>query len=211
MFIAQVVATTISCFIQVFVLNFALNNIEDVCEVTQPQRFTCPGGRIFFSASVIWGLIGPARVFSPGQIYSGLLAFFVVGAVTPVIIYFVAKRYPRSAAKYLMAPLIFGGAGSIPPATPLNYLSWGIVGYVFQFVIKKRHFRWWSRLNYLTSAGLDLGLAIGTIVIFVAFTLHDIEPPQWWGNTVVSTTLDYQGKAVQVVLPPGETFGPKVW
>ncbi|KAI1353042.1 OPT oligopeptide transporter protein-domain-containing protein [Xylaria sp. FL0043] len=211
MFMAQVVATTISCFIQVAVLNFALDNIDGVCGITQPQRFTCPGGRVFFSASVIWGLIGPARVFSPGQIYSGLLSFFVIGAVTPIIIYFAAKRYPRSGAKYLMAPLIFGGAGSMPPATPLNYLSWGIVGYVFQFVIKKRHFRWWSRLNYLTSAGLDLGLAIGTIVIFLAFTLHDIEPPQWWGNTVVTTTLDYQGKAVQVVLPPGETFGPKVW
>ncbi|KAI0426012.1 OPT oligopeptide transporter protein-domain-containing protein [Xylaria sp. FL1042] len=211
MFMAQVVATTISCFIQVAVLNFALSNIDGVCDITQPQRFTCPGGRVFFSASVIWGLIGPARVFSPGQIYSGLLSFFVVGAITPVIIYFAAKRYPRSPAKYLMAPLIFGGAGSMPPATPLNYLSWGIVGYVFQFAIKKRDFRWWSRLNYLTSAGLDLGLAIGTIVIFLAFTLHDIEPPQWWGNTVVTTTLDYQGKAVQVVLPPGETFGPKVW
>ncbi|KAI1302627.1 OPT oligopeptide transporter protein-domain-containing protein [Xylaria venustula] len=211
MFMAQVVATTLSCFIQVAVLNFALANIDGVCEITQPQRFTCPGGRVFFSASVIWGLIGPARVFSPGQIYSGLLSFFVIGAVTPLIIYFVAKRYPHSPAKYLMAPLIFGGAGSMPPATPLNYLSWGIVGYVFQFVIKKRHFRWWSRLNYITSAGLDLGLALGTIIIFLAFTLHDIEAPQWWGNTVVTSTLDYQGKAVQVVLPPGETFGPKAW
>ncbi|TGJ80573.1 hypothetical protein E0Z10_g8179 [Xylaria hypoxylon] len=211
MFMAQVVATTISCFIQVAVLNFALANIDGVCDITQPQRFTCPGGRVFFSASVVWGLIGPARVFSPGQIYSGLLTFFIIGAVTPVVIYLAAKRYPQSPVKYLMAPLIFGGAGNIPPATPLNYLSWGVVGYVFQFVIKKRHFRWWSRLNYLTSAGLDLGLAIGTIIIFIAFTLQNIDPPQWWGNTIVTTTLDYQGKAVQVVLPPGETFGPRVW
>ncbi|RWA12142.1 hypothetical protein EKO27_g2965 [Xylaria grammica] len=211
MFMAQVVATTISCFIQVAVLNFALANIDGVCDITQPQRFTCPGGRVFFSASVVWGLIGPARVFSPGQIYSGLLTFFILGAVTPVIIYLAAKRYPRSPVKYLMAPLIFGGAGNIPPATPLNYLSWGVVGYIFQSVIKKRYFGWWSRLNYLTSAGLDLGLAIGTIIIFLAFTLHNIEPPRWWGNTVVTTTLDYQGKAIQVVLPPGQTFGPEVW
>ncbi|KAI1180102.1 OPT oligopeptide transporter protein-domain-containing protein [Nemania sp. FL0916] len=211
MFLAQVVATTVSCFIQVFVLNFAINNIDGICEITQPDRFTCPGSRTFFSASVIWGLIGPARVFSPGQIYSGLLFFFFLGAITPVAIYFAAKRYPRSPVKYLMAPLIFGGASSMPPATPLNYLSWGLVGYVFQYVIKKRHFRWWSRLNYLTSAGLDLGLALGTIIIFLAFTLHDIKPPQWWGNTVVTSTLDYQGKAIQVVLPPGETFGPKSW
>ncbi|KAI1110286.1 OPT oligopeptide transporter protein-domain-containing protein [Nemania sp. NC0429] len=211
MFIAQVVATTISCVVQVLVLNFALAHIDGICEITQSQRFTCPGGRIFFSASVIWGLIGPARVFSPGQIYSGLLAFFVIGAVTPVLIYLAARRYPGSPVRYLMAPLIFGGAGSIPPATPLNYLSWGIVGYVFQFVVKRRFARWWIRLNYLTSAGLDLGLAIGTTIIFLAFTLRNIDPPQWWGNTVVTTTLDYQGKAVQVVLPPGETFGPKVW
>ncbi|KAI2782836.1 small oligopeptide transporter [Daldinia loculata] len=211
MFMAQVVATTVSCFIQIAVLNFALGNIEGVCELTQPQRFTCPGGRVFFSASVIWGLIGPSRVFSPGQIYSGLLTFFVVGAVAPILFWFAARRWPRSGAKYLMAPLIFGGAGSIPPATPLNYLSWGVVGYIFQYVIKKSHFRWWSRLNYLTSAGLDLGLALGTLVMFFVFTLNEIEAPRWWGNDVVTGTMDYQGKAIQVVLPPGETFGPEVW
>ncbi|KAI0104948.1 small oligopeptide transporter [Hypoxylon sp. NC0597] len=211
MFMAQVVATTVSCFIQVGVLNFALGNIEGICDLTQPQRFTCPGGRVFFSASVIWGLIGPSRVFSPGQIYSGLLTFFALGAVAPIAFWFAARRWPRSPAKYLMAPLIFGGAGYIPPATPLNYLSWGFVGYVFQYLVKKYHFRWWSRLNYLTSAGLDLGLALGTLVIFFVFTLNDIEAPRWWGNEVVTTTMDYQGKAIQVVLPPGETFGPKTW
>ncbi|KAI0393088.1 OPT oligopeptide transporter protein-domain-containing protein [Xylariaceae sp. FL0594] len=210
-FMAQVVAVSVSCCVQVVVLNLALANIDGICDVTQPHHFTCPGGRVFFSASVIWGLIGPSRVFSPGQIYSGLLVFFLVGAATPVIIYLAAKRYPHSPAKFLMAPLIFGGAGAIPPATPLNYLSWGIVGYLFQVVVKKRHFRWWSRLNYLTSAGLDLGLALGTIIIFFAFTIHNIDPPNWWGNSVVTSTLDYQGKAVQTVLKPGETFGPKVW
>ncbi|KAI1324286.1 OPT oligopeptide transporter protein-domain-containing protein [Xylariaceae sp. FL0255] len=211
MFIAQVVATTLSCFIQVGVLNFALTNIDGICDLTQPQRFTCPGGRVFFSASVIWGLLGPSRVFSPGQLYSGLLAFFILGAVLPVLIYIAAKRYPRSGAKYLMAPIIFGGSGAIPPATPLNYLSWGIVGYIFQYVIKNRHSKWWSKFNYVTSAGLDLGLAIATLFIFFAFTLNDIDGPQWWGNTVVSSTLDYQHKAVQVMLPAGETFGPEVW
>lgn len=53
MFMAQVVATTFSCFIQVAVLNFALNNIEGVCDLTQPQRFTCPGGRVFFSGMLL--------------------------------------------------------------------------------------------------------------------------------------------------------------
>lgn len=49
MFMSQVVATTLSCFIQIFVLNFALKNIDGVCELTQREHFTCPGGRVFFS------------------------------------------------------------------------------------------------------------------------------------------------------------------
>ncbi len=235
MFMAQVVATTFSCFIQVVTLNYALNNIDGVCTRTQPEHFTCPGGRVFFSgksasaptarmlrrvvqnangastASVIWGLLGPARMFSPGQIYSGLFIFFGVGATVPVIFYFAARRWPRSPIKYLMAPLIFGGSGSIPPATPLNYLTWGLVGYTFQHYIRKHHFSWWSRLNFLTSSGLDLGLALATLVIFFAFTLNNINPPDWWGNSAPANTMDSLDTAVQVVLPPGQTFGPSTW
>lgn len=229
MFMCQVVATTFSCFIQIIVLNSALAAIPNVCTTTQPEHFTCPGGKVFFSgkslripltlkvsadsliASVIWGLLGPARIFSPGQVYSGLFIFFGIGAVVPAIIYFSAKKYPKSPLKYLIAPVIFGGAGSIPPATPLNYLSWGIVGFVFQYLIKKRNFRWWSRLNFLTSSGLDLGLALATLVIFFAFTLNNIDPPNWWGNNVITTTMDFQDTAIQTVLPPGQTFGPSTW
>lgn len=233
MFMAQVVATTFSCFIQITVLNAALTSIPEVCTTTQREHFTCPGGKVFFSgefqtrslfcnetqhstdnndpASVIWGLIGPARMFSPGQIYSGLFIFFGIGAIFPVIFYFTARKFPKSPAKYLIAPVIFGGSGSIPPATPLNYLSWGIVGFIFQYLIKKRHFRWWSRLNFLTSSGLDLGLAVSTLVIFFAFTLNNINPPSWWGNDVVTSTMDFQDTAIQTVLPPGQTFGPATW
>ncbi len=234
MFMSQVVATTFACFIQVVVLNYALQNIDGVCTKEQPEHFTCPGGRVFFSgtsasallfrftcsasltcdleiASVIWGLLGPARMFSPGQIYSGLFIFFGVGAIVPVIIYFAARKWPRSPLKFLMAPLIFGGSGSIPPATPLNYLSWGLVGYLFQHVIRKRHFSWWSRLNFLPSSGLALGLAVSTLIIFFAFTLNNINPPAWWGNTTPSNTMDALDSAVQVVLPEGQTFGPTTW
>lgn len=51
MFMAQVVATTYSCIIQVLVLNMALNTIPDVCDEQQPERFTCPGGRVFYSGT----------------------------------------------------------------------------------------------------------------------------------------------------------------
>jgi len=150
-------------------------------------------------------------MFSPDQVYAGLLFFFVVGAVVPIVIFLYVKRWPKSPARFLMAPLIFGGAGAIPPATPLNYLSWGMVGYLFQYRIRKSNFGWWTRLNFLTSAGLDLGLAFATVTIFFAFTIHNISPPRWWGNDVVQGTMDSKGTAVQVILPQGQKFGPETW
>ncbi|KAK3494652.1 small oligopeptide transporter [Neurospora hispaniola] len=217
LFSAQVVATTFSCIIQILVLNYALRTIPEVCTPSQPQHFTCPGGRVFFSASVIWGLIGPARMFSPGQIYSSLFLFFILGAVVPLVIWLLLRRaqkrnpHTKTWLRYVIAPVIFGGAGSIPPASPLNYLSWGIVGYGFQYVVRKRHFGWWSRLNFLTSCGLDLGLALATLVVFFAFTINEISPPSWWGNEVVKGTLDFKGMAVRERVREGEIFGPRVW
>ncbi|KND95134.1 Sexual differentiation process protein isp4 [Tolypocladium ophioglossoides CBS 100239] len=211
MFWSQVVATTFSCFVQIAVLNLALENIENVCDPQQRDRFTCPGGRVFFAASVIWGLIGPDRMFSPGRVYSGLFIFFILGALVPIAVYLASRRWPKSPVRFLMAPLIFGGAGSIPPATPLNYFSWGLVGFVFQYWVKKRHFAWWSRLNFLTSCGLDLGLALATLFIFFAFSMQGIEPPRWWGNNVVTTTMDVQGTAVEAFVVQGQQFGPRSW
>lgn len=51
MFMAQVVATTFSCFIQITVLNAALKSIPEVCTPTQREHFTCPGGKVFFSGT----------------------------------------------------------------------------------------------------------------------------------------------------------------
>jgi OPT family oligopeptide transporter len=180
MFTAQVVATTVACIVQVYSLNFALTHIDGICTLEQEQRFTCPGGRVFFSASVVWGLLGPQRIFNPGQTYSALLWFFPLGAALSAILHFAAKRWPKSPLKYAMAPVILGGASSIPPASPMNYLAWGAVGCVFQWYIRTRHLRWWSRLNYITAMALSTGLALSTITIFLIFTLNHIDAPHWW-------------------------------
>ena len=211
MFTAQVVATTMASIIQVLVLNFALDSIEGICTKEQKFHLSCPGGQVFFSASVIWGLLGPQRIFSPGQIYNALFWFFPIGLVTPIIFWLASKRWPNSSIKYLNAPLIFGGSSTIPPATPLNYLSWGIVGFVFQKYIRNRYFGWWSRLNYLTASGLDTGLAFSTLTIFFAFTLTNVAAPNWWGNNVVSTTMDAQDTAIQAQVAPAQFFGPRTW
>lgn len=210
-FSAQMIACLWSSFVQVGVLNWALNNITDVCDQRQRNHFSCPNGRVFFNASVIWGAIGPARMFSPGSIYSPMMWFWLAGAILPVAIYICARIWPKSPVRYLSAPIIFGGAGLIPPATPLNYLSWGIVGFIFNKYIKDRWRGWWMHYNYVFSAGLDVGLALSTIVMFVCLQLWNVNFPSWWGTDIAANTLDASYMAVEATVPEGQKFGPTEW
>lgn len=216
MFVGQTIATLWACIVQVAVLEWGLGGaIKDVCTAHQVNRFSCPNGRVFFNASVIWGLIGPQRIFSPGSLYVGLQWFWLAGILFPIALYIGARMFPRSPIKYLSAALIFGGSGYIPPATPLNYLTWGIVGYVFNKYIRNNYRGWWMRFNYITSAALDVGLAISTIVIILALNLTNTSMPSWWGVTVANNNLDNNGTAIKIVNPdPSGTtrfFGPTVW
>jgi len=212
LFWAQLVATIWSCIVQIAVLQWAFGAIELLCSPDNTRYFTCPGGHVFFTASIIWGLIGPQRIFSAGQVYNGLLYFFIAGAIAPALFYFLARMFPKSNFRYLNAPIIFGGSGQIPPATTINYTTWGFTGFIFNKFIKNRYRGWWANYNYVTSAGLDTGLAISTIIIFLTLNLTLQTAPVWWGNTVVGSTMDANNEAIQSAPPvdPGY-FGPTTW
>ncbi|KAI0424290.1 OPT family small oligopeptide transporter [Xylaria sp. FL1042] len=211
MFSAQLVASVWSAIVQIAVMNWALGTIPEVCSDNQPESYTCPGGRVFFTASIIWGAIGPARIFSGNALYSSLQWFWLVGAVSPVITWFLARRYPQSIARYINTPLVFGGSGWIPPATAYTYLCWGSVGFCFNYLIKRRFNGWWLQYNYATSAALDCGLAISTILIFFTLYLTSANAPQWYGNYDIYETLDQRGLAIKSFVAAGETFGPTSW
>lgn len=215
MFLSQVVATMIAGTVQLAVQAWMFTNIPDMCSPDQPDGFICASTQVFGTASIIWGVIGPARQFSAGQIYYGLVFFFVVGFVTPVGSYFAAKRWPKSFLKYVNWPVIFNGTGYIPPASAVNYVPWAIVGFVFNYLVRRRHLSWWTKYNYVLSAALDSGVAVMAILIFFC-----LQYPRngtigegvqgWWGNTVYANTADAKRTPLKVVAD-GEFFGPREW
>ncbi|KAI1462911.1 small oligopeptide transporter [Daldinia caldariorum] len=208
MFWSQLVASVWSAIVQIAVMNWALGAIPNICSDDQPDNYVCPNGRVFYTASIIWGAIGPARMFSGDAIYSSLQWFWFVGAITPIITWFLARRAPKSIFRFINMPLFFGGASWIPPATAYTYLCWGTVGFVFNYYIKRKWNGWWMQYNYITSAGLDVGLAISTVVIFFTLYLTSARLPKWYGNYDVFDTLDQTGLAIKSFVADGETFGP---
>ncbi|CAG8895596.1 unnamed protein product [Penicillium nalgiovense] len=65
--------------------------------------------------------------------------------------------------------------------------------------------------NYVLSAGLDVGLALCTILIFLALNLTDTSFPEWWGTRITRNTLDVEDKAIRNPIPTGQIFGPAKW
>jgi OPT family oligopeptide transporter len=182
-----------------------------VCTHGQKDGFICPGSTTFFTASVLWGVIGPRRVFSIGAPYSGLLWFFPIGAVLPIPFYFLSRRFPRSFWRYINVPIALAGLSSMPPASGINYISWGFAGFVSNYVLRRFRFRWWMRYNYIMSAGLDAGLAFSMIVIFLFLSLPKGGITlNWWGNTVWYNNADGNGLPLKT-LAEGATFGPSSW
>ena len=78
---------------------------------------------------------------------------------------------------------MFTGIGLIPPATAVNYIPWAIIGFIFQYILRRKHFATWAKYNCkaslslldgleltcyadVLSAALDAGTAIGTILVY---------------------------------------------
>lgn len=98
--------------------------------LTEQTAFWCPSAKTFATSSVVWGLIGPARQFNQGKIYSATLFGFLVGArpspassrsllalmqaqnfaggLAPIPFYFLAKRYPSKWYKVHRCFIIVG-------------------------------------------------------------------------------------------------------
>lgn len=78
---------------------------------------------------------------------SGLVWFFLVGALCPLLTYLVSLRWPNCFVKYVNFPVIFSGTGSVPPATAINYVPWAIIGFIFNYVVRHRNSSWWAKYN----------------------------------------------------------------
>ena len=66
MFTIQIIPTVVACIWVTVIQNWMVSNIEDICSPHQSQGFVCPGTTTFATSSVIWGAVGPSRMFSVG-------------------------------------------------------------------------------------------------------------------------------------------------
>ncbi|CAL9021526.1 unnamed protein product [Prunus brigantina] len=184
MFLVQFIGTILAGTVNLAVAYWLLNSITNIC-VDDPHSdspWTCPSDRVFFDASVIWGLAGPKRIFGTLGIYGAMNWFFLGGAVGPVIVWVLHKAYPKQNwIRLINLPVLLGATASMPPATALNYNSWIIVGTIFNFFVFRYRKKWWQRYNYVLSAALDAGLAFMAVLLYLSVGMEN-KSVAWWGT-----------------------------
>ncbi|KAM3270307.1 hypothetical protein P3S67_029414 [Capsicum chacoense] len=148
---AQLVGTLVAGTINLAVAWWMLGSIENICDVETlhpDSPWTCPKFRVTFDASVIWGLIGPQRLFGPGGLYRNLVWLFLIGALLPVPIWVLSKIFPEKKwIPLINIPVVSYGFAGMPPATPTNIASWLITGMIFNYSVFKHRKEWWKKYN----------------------------------------------------------------
>ncbi|KAF8985605.1 hypothetical protein BGZ46_003300 [Entomortierella lignicola] len=184
MFMAQLVSAIVSSMINLATAVWLVNTQPNIC-TQEGYPFTCRSTNTFYSASIIWGAIGPARTFGnkDGALYSSVQYGFLIGALLPLIFWMVSLKFPTIQwIKYVHWPVLFSATSTIPPALPYMYSNGLFVGFIFAFILRRYRYNWWARYNYLTSAALDTGVATSALVIFITLQTWNIQFPYWWGN-----------------------------
>lgn len=185
MFLVQFIGTLVAGTVNMLVAWWLLHSIENICQddlLPRDSPWTCPAQRVFFDASVIWGLAGPKRIFGSLGNYSAINWFFLGGALGPIIVWLFHKAYPqKSWIPLINLPVLLGATGFMPPATPLNYNAWIIIGTIFNFFIFRYRKQWWQRYNYILSAALDAGVAFMAVLLYFSVGLEN-KRLIWWGT-----------------------------
>ncbi|KAI3919825.1 hypothetical protein MKW98_001081 [Papaver atlanticum] len=186
MFMAQVVGTLVSAVVHLGTAWWVMETIPDVCDralLPAGSPWTCPSDHVFYDASVIWGLVGPRRIFGDLGSYSAINWFFLAGAVAPLLVWLAHKAFPSQQwIRLITMPVLLGGMVNMPPATAVNYTSWIIVAFLSGYVAYKYHRNWWKRHNYVLSGALDAGLAFMAVLLHAFLGLNRISL-HWWGSS----------------------------
>jgi len=192
MFMAQVVGTLIAAFVYLGTAWWLMETIPNICDtqlLPPDSPWTCPGDRVFYDASVIWGLVGPRRIFGDLGSYSAINWFFLGGAIAPVLVWIAHKAFPTQHwIPLINMPILIGSTGQMPPATAANYTTWIIVGFLSGFVVYRYRRDWWKRHNYVLSGALDAGLAFMAVLLYICLESQGIAF-KWWGSNLDGCSL----------------------
>ncbi|KAF2717787.1 isp4 protein [Polychaeton citri CBS 116435] len=186
MFVAQVYGTLLGPFINYGMMRVIIDRIgkETLKGATEHSvTWLALKTRDFYSLSVLWGVIGPAKFFGSGSDYHWLYYGFLLGPLTVFCVWTVQCARPHwDLERYCNPTLFFYGMTLFPRYTTTNFFTAVLVSWIFMGYIYRYHPVWWRKWHYLLAIGIDCGTQVMQTILVFTVNLPNASFPTWWGN-----------------------------
>ncbi|GFZ47101.1 hypothetical protein JCM24511_04843 [Saitozyma sp. JCM 24511] len=190
MFACQIIGTVLGALTNYVTLISVLSAKRPYLDgtLTDPTgQWTGRAPAVFYSASVIWGAVAPARFFTGNYVW--LYGGFVLGAIVPLGCWFAHRRWPGRKFNKVVFPIICNGATQIPQY-PSNIILTGLACTVAaNSWFSERYPKLHGQYVYVVSSALDAATSMTAMTIYVLFggVLMTWDGPRWWGNSAIDS------------------------
>ncbi|KAH7162194.1 OPT oligopeptide transporter protein-domain-containing protein [Dactylonectria estremocensis] len=191
-FKAQVYATFVAGLVALGVNHWVLRNVPNLCSSRQEERFTCPHTHSYFMSSVLWGVVGPRRLFGLAGPYRAVCYAIPLGFFLPIAVYYAAKRWPRSFWRNVNIPVFMAGPLGWAPYNWTYMQGTVVLALFFNYYIKRRYKAWWEMYAYVLTSSFMAAIGISGLVMFFGLQRLDIRL-DWWGNRIAGQGVDQGG------------------
>ncbi|GJJ75281.1 hypothetical protein EMPS_07639 [Entomortierella parvispora] len=195
LFIAQFYGTVIGAIINYYTMILIINAhrswLNGVGQGDPSGLWTGYNVQTYWGSALIYGALGPQRMFSNAGGYGFIFYGFLVGAIIPIILWALSKKFPKVSWEKFNIAIIAGGMSAYPNGYSMGILGGTVTAILFQFYLFRYHKAWWQKYTFILSAALDTGAAFTGLFIF-CFLGGGLSPklavsmPSWWGNHITA-------------------------
>ncbi|KAG0025714.1 hypothetical protein BGZ81_006965 [Podila clonocystis] len=190
MFVGQFWGTIVGGFFNYLTMILIIDAQRDALSKKKPDpNGLWTGQRVetFWGSGLIYGALGPARMFSFQAKYWFVYIGFLIGFIAPGIIWLLSRKFPKYDWSKVNIAIFAGGMGAFPNGYSVGVLPSLFVALTSQWYIATYKKEFWKKYVFILSAALDTGAAFTGLLIFL-FLGGGISPklevkiPSWWGN-----------------------------
>ncbi|KAG0046030.1 hypothetical protein BGZ83_008757 [Gryganskiella cystojenkinii] len=189
MFVGQTFGTIVGAVFNYFTMTVIINSKRPYLDGTEDDPSGLWTGYLadtYWGSALIYGALGPARMFSKAGGYGFVYYGFLIGAIIPAIQWALSKKFPKIQWAKINITIIAGGMSAYPNGYIVGVLPSIILCIIFQFYLFRYQKAWWQKYTFILAAALDAGTAFTGLFIFLFFgglsASMSVTFPSWWGN-----------------------------
>lgn len=133
-------------------------------------------------------------MFSIGRTYQWIVLALPLGLVVPIPFYILHKRFPKAGFNLVITPIVCWFLGFLFVGINSSVLITFILGFYFQFWVRRRYPEWFIKYNYLLAAAIAGGTEL--LVFVTTFAVQgasgkEVKFPPYWGNNYQKGNVDF--------------------